>query len=231
MFSTEMQVGPLACRVCAPDDRPAAVLVLLHGYAMDTIDLEHLAAAMGLPAMIYLPRGPINLKQGRSWWPVDVVHRSWQLAQGPRDLYLEHPPGRDEARVLVRNLTASLRARHPGLPLVVAGFSQGGMLACDTALFEDLAPDGLALLSASRIAWDEWQPRMQRLRNVPVLVTHGREDKDLAFQAGERLRDALEGGGARVTWHAFEGQHEIPLTVWRQLRRMILMLAAPSREQ
>jgi phospholipase/carboxylesterase len=231
MSSTEMQVGPLACRVRTPDHPPAAVLVLLHGYAMDTLDLEPLAAAMGVPAMLYLPRGPIKLPQGRSWWPVDIVRRSWQLAQGPRDLYLEHPPGREEARTLVRDLVASLRARHPGLPLVVAGFSQGGMLACDTALFEDVAPDGLALLSASRIAWDEWQPRMQRLHNVPVLVAHGRQDKDLAFQAGEHLRDALEGGGACVTWHAFEGQHEIPLTVWRQLRRMILTLAAPPQGQ
>jgi phospholipase/carboxylesterase len=64
-----------------------------------------------------------------------------------------------------------------------------------------------------------------RLRGLPVLVSHGRADADLAFAAGERLRDLLAGGGADVTWVPFEQGHEIPLEVWRALRKFMTTLS------
>jgi len=57
---------------------------------------------------------------------------------------------------------------------------------------------------------------------LPVLVSHGTHDPDLAFSAGEALRDFFRSSGARVTWQPFEGGHEIPLIVWRALRRFFV---------
>ena len=71
----------------------------------------------------------------------------------------------------------------------------------------------------------EWQPLVERLRGLPVLVSHGRADPDLAFSAGEALRDLLAGGGADVTWVPFEQGHEIPLVVWRGLRKFLAPLS------
>jgi len=88
-------------------------------------------------------------------------------------------------------------------------------------LHESIAVDALALFSSSCIALDEWRTRLARLRGMPVLVTHGHADTDLALSAGERLRDELQDAGADVEWLAFDGGHEIPLQVWRQLRKML----------
>ena len=58
-----------------------------------------------------------------------------------------------------------------------------------------------------------------------MLVAHGRADAELAFVAGELLRDFAIAGGATVTWLPFDGGHEIPLVVWRALRKQLLGLA------
>jgi phospholipase/carboxylesterase len=61
-----------------------------------------------------------------------------------------------------------------------------------------------------------------------VLVAHGSRDAELAFAAGELLRDFARAGGAEVTWLPFQGGHEIPLVVWRALRRQLRQLASNS---
>jgi phospholipase/carboxylesterase len=85
--------------------------------------------------------------------------------------------------------------------------------------------DALALLSSTRIAFDEWRPLLPRLAGLPVLVAHGREDEELSFAAGEALRDAAQVGCAEVTWFPFDGGHGIPLPAWRGLRRFLLPLS------
>lgn len=219
-----MQIGPLQCLVEAPA-ACRSVLVMLHGYAMDAGQLAPLARAMGLSAALYFPRGlHPGAQGGRCWWPLSEERRRASLAQGPRDLFLEYPTGREAARHALRTVIQHARANYPGLPLLLAGFSQGGMLACDALLHETVTADALALLSCSRLAIDEWRPRWPRLRGLPVLVAHGRHDADLSFAAGEALRDELRAAGADLTWIDFDGGHEIPLPVWRSIKRLMQRL-------
>ncbi|HMU62895.1 MAG TPA: hypothetical protein PKA66_14015, partial [Gemmatimonadales bacterium] len=140
----------------------------------------------------------------------------------------EHPPGATAARALLGDIVEEVGRRHPGVPLVLVGFSQGGMLACDAVLRDGLELAGLALLSASRISADEWAPLSSRLAGLPILVSHGTHDPDLGFHAGEALRDLCTAGGGVVTWIPFEGEHGIPLVVWRALRKFIAGVSSPA---
>jgi predicted esterase len=75
---------------------------------------------------------------------------------------------------------------------LLAGFSQGGMLALDYLLQTgDPRVSGLAVFSASRIALAEWLPLQHRLAGMPVLLAHGRQDTHLSFEAGEALHALL----------------------------------------
>jgi phospholipase/carboxylesterase len=98
------------------------------------------------------------------------------------------------------------------------------MLALDWTLRGNQRVDGLALLSTSRLALRDWEPQRERLRNLPVFLSHGTTDGDLAFAAGERLRHFLLESAAQLTWTPFEGGHEIPLVVWRGLRKFLAAL-------
>jgi phospholipase/carboxylesterase len=201
-------------------------LVLLHGYAMQPTDLAPFAHSIGIPAYFLLPQGPVSSPNGgHAWWEVDLEARESALSIGPRDLASEHPRGLGAARQQFGQFLAAVTAEvKPGRTIVLGGFSQGGMLALDWVLRGNQRVDGLALLSTSRVALSEWEPRRKRLRNVPVFLSHGATDRDLAFAAGERLRDFLLESAAQLTWTPFEGGHEIPLVVWRGLRKFLAAL-------
>lgn len=195
---------------------PLAVIVL-HGREMTAADLAPFAKSLGVPAYFVFPEGPLPAGRGRSWWPVDSEARIRRLSAGPMELSQMDPEGRAEARNLLAGVIAQV-AR----PFVLVGFSQGGMLAMDHTLHGGARPEALALLSSTRIAIADWEPRAHVLAKLPVLVAHGRADAELAFTAGELLRDFAIAGGADVTWLPFDGGHEIPLVVWRALRKLLI---------
>lgn len=204
--------------IAVGDPEAATVVIMLHGRSMLAEDLAPFAHALGEPAYFVFPDGPLAVTpRGRSWWPVDAEARAQALVHGAVDLHALDPPGRAAARHQLSLLCAELASDKR---LVLVGFSQGGMLAMDHVLHGGHV-DALVLLSSSRIAFDDWQPRLERLAGLDMLMAHGRSDQELAFAAGETLRDAAIRGGANVIWLPFDGGHEMPLVVWRALRRLL----------
>ena len=213
-----------------PAATPRAAVLLLHGFDMTPAQLAPIAASLKLPALVALPGGPIaRAGGGRAWWPVDDAARAARMQAGPADLHDSHPPGRERARDAVHAAARALRERAPGLPLVLAGFSQGAMLALDAVLQAPPLPvDALALWSGSRLAFAEWAPALHRLRGLRVDVVHGRADANLGIAAGHSLRETLAQAGAHVRWLPFDGGHEIPPQAWLALRRLVREVAAHS---
>jgi len=214
----------------APVGAPRAAVMLLHGLDMAPAQLAPIATSLKLPALVALPCGPVERAGGgRAWWPVDDAARAARIEAGPADLHDSHPGGREHAREIVLATARALRERAPGLPLVLAGFSQGAMLALDAVLQSPPLPvDALALWSGSRLAFAEWAPALHRLRGLRVDLVHGRADANLAIAAGLSLREALADAGAHVRWLPFDGGHEIPPQAWLALRRLVRELAAPA---
>jgi phospholipase/carboxylesterase len=228
MNASECRLASLDALRVVSSETPRALVVLMHGYAMRPQDLEPFAHSLGLPAVFYFPRGPQETPDGaRAWWSIDEEKRDAEIALGERDVFDGWPANRPHARAALVEFLDAARALHSGLPLVLCGFSQGGMLACDTVLCAGQDVAALAMLSSSRIAFADWIRHRDRLVGLPVLVSHGLHDASLSFVAGERLRDFCIESGARVTWQPFDGAHEIPLVVWRALRRFLTELALP----
>lgn len=217
-------------RALAVGDRQEArvVMVLAHGFQMEPGDLSPFAHSIRAPAYFLFPEAPNAAEvRGRAWWYIDPKLRDEAIARGPRDFGVQHPPDLPAARARMLAFFEAARALAGTRPLVAGGFSQGGMLTCDTILRSGFAVDAMALLSASRIAFDEQEPlyAARPFEGLPVVVSHGQADPDLSFAAGEALRDALTAAGAVVTWVPFAEGHEIPLVVWRRLRVLLLGLA------
>ena len=229
MQADECTFGDLAALRVGDPQQARALVVLLHGYAMRPEDIEPFSHSLKSPALFFFPRGPHPVgSRNRAWWQIDMQRRAQQLAAGPRDLSQEFPAGRPAARASLCRFVDALRGQYPNLPLVLGGFSQGAMLACDAVLCARQKVDGLVMLSSSRIAFTDWVANREALAGLPVLVSHGQHDSDLAFAAGESLRDFHSDSQARVTWQPFDGGHEIPLIVWRALRRFLADLYGPA---
>jgi phospholipase/carboxylesterase len=222
MRESESVIAGLHTTIVAPEGPPAFAAVLLHGYAMDRSDLAPFAHSLGLQGVFYFPRGPIRIPNlGYAWWPVNAQKRETDLKAGPRELASESPPGRPETRMLLRELVSEVRSRNRHCPIIVGGFSQGGMMACDAVLLADLRAEALVLLSSCRINFEAWASQSDRVINLPVFLSHGRGDQNISYGAAKALRDWLIASGAEVTWVPFDGDHSVPLHVWRHLRKFM----------
>ena len=189
------------------------------------------AHSLKLPVRFLFPRAPAAVPGGGyAWWDVDAEVRAHAQSHGPRDLVDHDPAGRTAARTLLVKWLDALPVAFGELPLVLGGFSQGGMLATDTLLMETLRVRALVLMSSSRIAAADWSAHLAQIRGIPVLVSHGEADADLAYSAGLGLADTLREAGGIVTFVGFPQGHEIPLLVWRALRRFVLILCDAASE-
>jgi phospholipase/carboxylesterase len=218
-------------RVTAVGDRATARagIVLLHGFQMEPADLAPFAHSLGMPAWFLFPEAPFAAQlRGRAWWHIDAAARDAAIAKGPRDFAGQHPPGLPAARSALARLLDEVATAAENLPLVLGGFSQGGMLICDSLVRKPRQVAGVALFSASRVAYAEWPQHLAagHVRGLRVLVSHGEHDPDLAFIAGVALKDTLGAAGAEITWIPFDQGHEIPLVVWRRFRKFVAGVTA-----
>lgn len=204
------------------------VVVMLHGYgapADDLVGLSSILAGGNTELRFAFPAGPIDAMSGRAWWALDAA----AVARRPADRGRERPAGLALAR---RDLLAWLEAeREAGrvdpARTVLAGFSQGAMLATDVALRWEAS--GLMALSGSPVAEDEWLRLARGRRDLPVLMSHGRGDRLLAFSAAERLSVSLADAGLAVRFVPFDGGHEIPAEVIRAMTEFLPAIGLPPR--
>lgn len=226
---TETMLAGLRTVVVGEVDAPMCV-VMCHGYSMTPEDLSPFAHALGMAVQWFFPEGMVaaqpepGVARGRGWWHIDPVTRVEARMHGPRDFADVQPAGLAVARARFCVFLDEVLVLARGRPVVVGGFSSGGMLAFDTQLHAPRSIAGLVLLSSTRVAFVDEEPLLSRLGTLRILVAHGRADDELAFVAGEQLRDAAMAGGADVSWLPFDGGHEIPLVVWRGLRQFLLRL-------
>ena len=204
------------------DAAPTLVVMTLHGYGMRASYLAPFASSLRVPARFLYPEGGVRVDgNGRAWWPRIARHP----APVPGRAGFIRPSGSLEARAQVSAWLEDPDLVPPGAAVVLAGFSQGGMLAADVALLGGRRLAGLALFSSAAIAVEEWRPQLHRLRGMPVLLAHGRHDDALAFECGLGLRDLCTEAEAGLEFVDFDGGHQMPLPVWRGFRRLLARLA------
>lgn len=218
--------GELVVRVTGGDDREGGgdgpVVVLMHGFGAPGTDLVGLWRVLDVPREIrfVFPEAPLGLPPayggGRAWWMLDMARLQEAMTRGtPRDLSDEEPEGLPAARdkVLAMLDVVQQELGVSSERIMIGGFSQGAMLACDIVLESDRAFAGLVMLSSTLVAAERWGPKMAARSTLPVFQSHGEQDAILALEGGERLHHALEEAGVRVDWRSFRGGHEIPTRV------------------
>jgi len=222
-----VQIAGLTVRLVGGVDREGGgtgpLVVLLHGYGAPGDDLVGLYRVLRVPREVRFafPEAPLCLPElasygGRAWWPIDMAALQRAATTGrPRDRSLESPAGLPAAHAQIVQVLDGLEAELsvPTGALLLGGFSQGAMLACDVALRTPRALAGLILLSTTLLSRPEWQPLMAARAGLPVLQTHGRSDSLLPHDRAIELRDLLLEAGLKVKWHDFPGAHEVPSSV------------------
>lgn len=199
--------------------------MLLHGWRAPGDDLVPLARQLAAPGTRFLvPAGPLpEPNGGRAWWSLDTNERpahAWsdELPPGHR------PNGQvAAARGAVQALLRDARRRYAPESTAIVGFSQGAMLALDVAIAAAPEVDRVAVLSGVLLAdtLPNLRARPPSAARPAVFVAHGSADSAVPFGAGQSIRSVLEPRGYAVTWHPFDGGHEIPSAVISALRAFL----------
>ncbi|MCB1219171.1 MAG: hypothetical protein H7A35_06005 [Planctomycetales bacterium] len=189
-------------RYFLPDDFDSeleyTLVVMLHGatgtpenIAAWRQQMPHRNFIMAAPAAAY----PVfsDHQDSRIWWP-------GAIGDELRMQYLE------QNAEYVGNVVARMREDFRIGPVVLAGFSQGGMLASYCALTRSGQYDALACFSTT-LAVDDELPR--RELDFPVFSGHGLRDSAVLPAESEMLADFLEEQGCPLTRFSFDGGHEI----------------------
>ena len=227
------RVGALQARVLDAGGAPTHLVILCHGFGAPGTDLVGLGAEWlaGEPALksvrFVFPEGPLTLAEvpgARAWWHIDMAEVERALAEGrERNMAGQTPPGLSSARQKLRGLI-DVMMQEIGVGwdrVVLGGFSQGAMLTTDLALRVEESSAGLMILSGTLLNESEWSANVSRRMGLPIFQSHGRSDPILPYAQALALQKLLQDAKLPVSFHAFEGGHEIPPQV---LRRSALWL-------
>lgn len=232
-------LGGLTCRIISrlPEGVPPKIVVVLcHGFGAPGHDLVpigdelfDLCPALANSVEVIFPAAPLSLEHlgfdgGRAWWHIDMNELVGAIEHGNlRILRDRRPDGIDEARDSLLGLLEDVRQKTKlsGSRFVLGGFSQGSMLAVEAALHWSETPGGLCLWSSTLVSEAQWRANIARLKDVPVVQSHGRQDPILPFEAAIALRDLLTEAGAKMNFIEFNGPHTITLAGLQALAEML----------
>lgn len=212
-----VQTAPLTAIVRGGEGPPT--LVLLHGYggtAENWLQFVGHIQPSGNARLIF-PQGPLRGPGTgmRGWWWLDI-HGHIPPGQQMADFSIATPGGIKVASRLLGNYLDDL----PG-PIVLGGFSQGAMLSGEIAFQTDQDLAALILLGGTTVNEAAWVERFPGRRRLPIFIAHGRHDGVLPFAIAERFAGKLKAAGLNVTWFPFDGGHDIPATVVRELNAFL----------
>jgi len=189
---------------------PHATVIWMHGLGADGHDFVPIIPELDLPQALavrfvfpHAPMRPVTINAGmvmRAWY--DVL----ELGGGRED-----EAGVRASQILVEALIAREKSR--GIPadrIVLAGFSQGGVMALQTGLRHPERLAGIMALScyvplARTLAAETTAAN----RDVPIFMAHGIYDDLIPVARARRSRDLLQGLGYGVEWREYPMPHSV----------------------
>lgn len=191
------------------DPETTAAIIWLHGLGANGHDFVPVVPELRLPAELKVrfvfPHAqdlPITINQGYvmpAWFDVLELgqERSFNAAQLLASVAAVHA-------LIDRELERGLRSEN----ILLAGFSQGGAVCLQAALTYDKPLAGLMALST-------WFPTGDAVElhpanaGLPILLTHGTEDKVLPLQMAVNARQQLEALGLHPDFRTYAMAHQV----------------------
>lgn len=200
-------------------------VIWLHGLGDSGAGLAPLVEALALPPGLPVrhllpdaPERPVTINLGyrlRAWYDIESLEHIERRAVEP---HVRESAGRIQA--LIEQLMAEGFAPEH---IVLAGFSQGGVIASFTALRLPVTLAGLLCLSTYLAAPDALMAELTEAAHAtPVCYMHGIYDDVVPLSLGWEAKERLEQAGLHPEWHEYPMRHEICMPQLGDLRAWLL---------
>jgi phospholipase/carboxylesterase len=192
---------------------PDAAVIWMHGLGADGNDFVPIVGELGLPATLgvrfvfpHAPMRPVSINNGfvmRAWYDIvgnDLTNRADEA--GIRDSQ------RRIEQLIAREKSRGIAAKR----LVLAGFSQGGVIALQTGLRHAERLAGIMALSTYLALPQSLAAEANAAnRDVPIFMGHGTADPMIRFDWADASRKTLLAAGYPLEWHTYPMPHSVCL--------------------
>jgi len=190
---------------------PTASVIWLHGLGADGNDFVPVVPELKLPPTLALrflfPHAPVRkvtINNGmamRAWYDIAAA----DLNSRADIAGVRQSEGELEA-LIAREKSRGIAASR----IVLAGFSQGGVIALHTAIRHQERLAGVIALSTYLVLADRLADEAAAAnRDLPIFMAHGTADPVVRFEWGDASHRALVANGYRVDWHAYRMEHSV----------------------
>ena len=190
--------------------KPSHSVIWLHGLGADGNDFVPIVQELSLPPLgirfvfPHAPMRPVTINGGfvmRAWY--DIAYQDLALK--------EDETGLRQSQKSIEELIAREESRGvPANRIVIAGFSQGGVISLQTGLRQPKRLGGIMSLSAYLpLAAKVTNERNAANNDVPIFLGHGIADNIVPLPLGTASRDQLIKLGYGVDWHQYPMMHSV----------------------
>ena len=204
-----MSAALLPCVQIDTGSNPDASVIWLHGLGDTGHGWSQAVPELALPPSLavrflfpHAPSMPVTINQG-------YVMPAWYDLRAADVNTRADVAGVRASRERIEALIAAERARGvPAKRIVLAGFSQGGVIALYAGLRHAERLAGIVALSTYLVDADALPAEASAAnRDVPILMAHGTDDPVIRYAWAEASRRTLEANGWKVEWHSYPMEH------------------------
>lgn len=199
----------------------SATVILLHGLGASGDDLEPIIPELHLPEdagvrfiLPHAPVRPVTINNGeamRAWY--DFIPHS--ETSGTDDL-------EESAAALRQFIARELERGIESERIILAGFSQGGVVALHTGIRYDRRLAGIIALSTYLHDFASAQKEMHDANlAIPILMAHGTHDPMIPVMRAATSRENLKRLGFDVRWHDYPMGHQVCLEEVQEISRFL----------
>lgn len=198
----------------AGDPAGDRAVIWLHGLGASGHDFEPIVPELDLPQnhgihfiFPHAPRRPVTVNGG-------MVMPAWYDIYALQADAAEDETGIKHAEQLIQKLIEKeLQRGVKAENIVLAGFSQGGVIALYTGLRFTEKLGGILALScylplAASLRAEAGQGGLAP-RSLPIFQAHGLQDPVVAYAMGENSMHYLQQLGYKPEWHSYPMQHSV----------------------